>query len=258
MKITNKFIKFLMILNGLLLPILLLFAISQITKEIFPIRNNQPEGVIIGEKLEEAKKDSVALQGLRYYSPVDIYNSDNKLLKISLMTYEERKEFLKYASVANDIGDPLLNLVNVVFLDKNYQVIGSLLEEKASISLIKFRNGYYGDNEPIDKTYKNIGYLIAFEDSNKDGKLNSIDNHDLYISDLRGENLKKVTNNIDIDNFELINSNSQILIYYKEREDIPEEHKKIKFAIYDIEKDSFVSLQSLNSELENLEKIIIK
>lgn len=257
MKITNRLIKFLVILNGLLLPVLLLFALYQITKELYTNKNHYPDGVILGEKLEEAKKDSVALQGLRYYSPISIYNSENKLLKISLLTYQEEKKLKEAASVANDIGDPSFNLVNIVFLDKNYQVIGSLVDKKASILKIEFKGNYYYEDKPIDKTYRYIGYLIAFEDTNKDGKLNSKDNHDLYISDLSGKNLKKITNNIDIDSFEFINSNSQIFIHYKERKNIPEEHKKIKFAVYDIIKASFVNLESLNSELDKLEKVII-
>lgn len=259
MEITNKFIKFLVILNGTLLPILLFFALYQIAKEMAPKkRKQQPQGVIVGKKLKEAKKDSVALQGLKYHSPYEIYNSENQLLEVSLMSYDKAKMLNGYISKSNDYAGNFSNYVNVIFLDKDYNVIGSLLDKKASIDKIYFKQRVYNETEEEkDKTYKNIAYLIGFEDTNKDGKLNFKDHHDLYLSDLSGKNLKKITHNIDIDKSEFINSNSQIFIHYKEREDTPEEHKKVKFAIYDIKKERFIELKGLNTELDKLEKIII-
>ena len=241
-----------------MLPILVGFGIYQISKEFFPNKNNFPDGIILGEELQEAKKDSVALQGLKYYNPRELYNSKNKYLPISLLTYDEEKRINKMASVANDIGDHILKFVNVIFLDENYQVITSLLNGKASIFQIEpQRKSYNLERNELDKTVKYIAYLIAFEDSNKDGKLNSADNHDLYLSDLNGKNLKKVTSSINLDRFEFTNSNSQIFIKYTDRDDIKEEHKKQKFAIYDIESSKLINMSSIDKELSNLEKIII-
>ena len=255
---SNKFIKFLIILNGIMLPILVGFGMYQISKEFFPNKNNFPDGIILGKELQEAKKDSVALQGLKYYNPRELYNSKNKYLPISLLTYDEEKRINKMASVANDIGDGLLKFVNVIFLDENYQVITSLLNKKASILQIEpQRKSYSLERNELDKTVKYIAYLIAFEDSNKDGKLNSADNHDLYLSNLNGKNLKKVTSNINLDRFEFTNSNSQIFIKYTDRDDIKEEHKKQRFAIYDIESSKLINMSSIDNELGNLEKIII-
>lgn len=259
MKITNKYIKFLIILNVTLLPVILIFLLFQLTKEFFPNNNNFPDGIILGEELETAKKDSLVLQGLKYYTPIDLYNSKNKYLPISLLTYEEEKRIKNLASVANDIGDSLLKFVNIIFVDENYQVITSLLKKKASILQIEpQRKRYKLERDELDKTVKYIAYLIAFEDSNKDGKLNSADNHDLYLSDLNGKNLKIITNSINLDRFEFTNSNSQIFIKYTDRENIREEYKKQKFAIYDIESSKLLNMSSIDKELDNLEKIIIE
>lgn len=254
----NKFIKVIIIVNGILLFFVLIFALYNITKDFFPNEENIERGLYVGEELEDAKKDSVSLQGLKYNIPRDLYNSKNTYLPISLLTYEEEKKINKMASVANDIGDGLLNFVNVIFLDENHQVITSLLDKKASIFDIEPQTKDYNlEKEEVDKTVKYIAYLIAFEDSNKDGKLNSVDNHDLYISNLEGENLKKVTNNIDVDRFEFIKSNSQIFIKYTNRENIRQEHKKQRFAIYDLESSKFLDMSSIDKELDRLEKIII-
>jgi len=255
----NKFIKFLIVLNGILLPIILFFVLFQLTKEFFPNKNHYPDGIVLGKKLEKAKKDSVALQGLKYYTPRSLYNSKNTYLPISLLTYNEEKEINKLASVANDIGDGLLKFVNVIFLDENYQVITSLLDKKASVLQIEpQRKNYKYENQEVDKTVRYIAYLIAFEDSNKDGKLNAADNHDLYISDLNGKSLKRITDNIDITRFEFIKSNSQIFIKYTNRENGREEHKKQRFIIYNLKSSKFLNLSSFDKELDKLEKIIIE
>lgn len=254
----NKFIKFLIILNGVMLPVLVGFGIYQISKDFFSKKDNIERGLYVGDELKASKKDSIVLQGLKYNSPRNLYNSKNKYLPISLLTYEEEKRINKIASVSNAIDDHLLKFVNVIFLDENYQVITSLLEKKASILQIEpQRKRYNLEKNMLDKTVKYIAYLIAFEDSNKDGKLNSADNHDLYLSNLNGKNLKKVTSNINLDRFEFVNSNSQIFIKYTKRENIREEHKKQRFAIYDIKSSKLLNMSSIDKELDELEKIII-
>ena len=256
----NKYIKFLIILNGTLLPLILVFLLFQITKDLFKSKgNHHNEGVIVGEVLDKAKKDSVALQGLRYYSPSSLYNSKNMYIPISLLTYEEEKRLNKMAASANDFNEAFLKYVNVIFIDENYKVIRSLVNKKASIKQIEEQyktNGY--NNKELDTSVKYIAYMIAFEDSNKDGKLNSNDSHDLYISDLSGNNLKKVTSNIEVQSFQFIKGNSQIRIYYVDRNEVREEHKKRRIAFYNIEKEEFKELKSIEAELNRLEKIIIE
>lgn len=256
----NKYVKFLIILNGTLLPIILFFVLFQISKDIFRSnRNTVPEGVIIGEELKEAKEKKVALQGLRYNNFVELHNSKKQYLPVSLLTYEEERTINKFASTANDISEEILRYVNVVFVDENYKVINSLLDKKASISTIEAQrksNGY--NRKEADSTVKYIAYLIAFEDSNKDGKLNSGDKHDLFISNLNGEKLKQVTSKMNIDRFDFIKSNSQILIHYTERNALKEEHRRKKIAIYKIKEGKLEILSDLEAELNKLENIIIE
>jgi len=252
----NKYIRFLIILNGSVLPFLLFFAVYNITKEFFFPKEKYQEvdhGIIVGEEIEEAKKNEYALQGLNYSSFDDIYNSTNFYLTISSMTYEEKKNYKKYASYANDYYSG--NQINVIFLNKDYQVINTLLDRKACILGMKFQRKSNSTKE-IDTSVKYIAYSIAFEDTNKDNKINHYDNGDLYISDLEGRNLKKVTENIYVEHYKFIDHNSRILIHYKEIKDIPEEHKEVQFAIYDIANEKFTKLNSLNSELKRLEDLI--
>jgi len=135
------------------------------------------------------------------------------------MTYEEAKRYKEIASSAGDISPVAFgnNYLNVIFFDKHYNVIDQLLDKKASITEIFINRGYYGYRENvIDTTVKNIAYSIGFEDTNKDGKLNSLDNHDLYISDLDGSNLTQVSRQIEVVDYQFINSNTEIFIRFKD------------------------------------------
>ena len=170
------------------------------------------------------------------------------------MTYKEAKDVRKAISSAGDFSMSVLQIFNVVFLDSNYQVIRNLLDKKAFISDI---NIPWGGREKVDRSIQNIAYEIAFEDSNNDGKLNNDDNMDLYISDLDGGNLLQVTKNIDVKSYEFINDHKDLIIRYKERNDEREEHKKVKFAFYNIATSSFKPLLELNNHLEELEKQLI-
>ncbi len=255
----NRFIKTLVIINGLIIPI----CIGYLVYKSFDYNSSgvgyESESIIVGEELEEAKKDSLALQGLRYESPDEIYNSTNLYLPISVMTYEEVKELKKLASSAGDINISYFNYFNIIFLDKDYVVIGQLLDKKASITDIFINRGQYAYQErTIDNTVRHITYSIGFDDTNRDGKLNSMDDHDLYISDLDGKNLTQVTQQKELVDYHFINSNSEIFIRFKDRNEIKDEYKYVKFGIYNIGTGTFKELKDLEDKLLNIESKLIR
>lgn len=216
----------------------------------------KPEDIIVGEKLEQAKKDSLALQGLSYEQPRDIGNSANKLMVISALTYEEARKVKQAASSAGDISFSFYNCINMVFLDRDYKVIRRLLNKKGFISDYEIPSSYSRENQ-IDTTIKNIAYLIGFEDSNKDGVLNGKDNKDLYISDPAGGNLTRVTHNIDLVSYHFQNRHSELFITYKDRRKEREEYKKEKYAVYTIATGKIRPLQEIEKELAEIEKMLI-
>jgi hypothetical protein len=260
----NKFIKILIIINGLIIPGVGCFVLYKVVADAIR-RPMQPESIIVGNELETAKRDSVALQGLSYDAPQNIYNSTNFLIPISVKTYEEARSYdndglsildrrskLKISHSNSD------NYFNVIFLDSHYKVIGQLVNKKASIAEVFVNQGDRSIREDMDTTIQNVVYSIGFEDSNKDGKLNSMDNHDLYISDLAGSNLTKVTTNIDIVDFQFINSNSSIFIRFKDRSDLKDEYKLVKFGLYNIASATFVELEDIEKKLKEIETILIR
>jgi hypothetical protein len=252
----NRFIKVLIIVNGILIPLIIAFFFLQYIKT-FSVEEEESEGIIVGEQHNKAINDSIALQRILCGSFEEIYNSNNLYLSVSVTSYDEALDMKKMASSAGDISFfSLAQNINVIFLDNDYNVIGTLVDKKASIKEINVPHGDYGNNK-IDKTVNNIAYLIGFDDSNKNGKIDKDDYHDLYITDLNGKNLTKVTENVDVESFYFTHSHSQIFISFQERNGLREEYRKTRFAIYNIETQTFKQLLSLNEKLDQLEKKII-
>lgn len=260
----NRFIKALVIVNGVIFPIFFGVILFKVFSKDIAESDYEPDAIIVGDKLEQAKSDTLVLQGLSYETPPQqIYNSTNMYIPISVLTYEEAKKMREDSQKAGDFNPAWFNYFNVLFLDEDYNVIGQLLDKKATISEIIINNGgrgYYDyeGQRTIDKTVKNIAYRIGFEDSNRDGKLNYLDYQDLYISDLNGKNLTQVTSNKNIVDFEFINSNSQIFVRFKERNELRDEYNPLKFGVYNIETKTFNELKEIEKKLTDIESKLIR
>jgi hypothetical protein len=220
-------------------------------------RRFKPDPVLT-ENFITRNGDTLIAQGLSYYTPESIYNSTNLLIKIKPKTYKIPKTIdnntSNFESGTYAMRIPPEYYVNVLFLDSNFNIIRRLVDRKASIESITIPIS--NDSEEIDTTVKNIAYLIAFEDSNKDQLIDCDDNYDLYISDLNGGNLTRVTQDIDINEFQFINNNQELFISFIERDDIPEEHKIKRFAIYNIELKKFTILTGIDKALNDIQNIL--
>ena len=101
---------------------------------------------------------------------------------------------------------------NILFLNKDSVVIGKLLPKNGSIT--------YMTVGPSSKELeqKKIVYLIAEEESNTYGKIYNLEKHFLYISDIDGKNLTKITERKVI-NFQWVNQGKGILLnfYYRKK-----------------------------------------
>jgi hypothetical protein len=210
------------------------------------------------ENLITKDGDTLMAQGLDYSTPENIYNSTNLFIKVGPKTYETPKLLKDSYSVNFERGsmEPDEYFVNILFLDSNYNPLTTLVNKKASIKSVSIPAEY--SSEKIDTTVKNIGYLIAFEDSNDDKVIDWQDNYDLYISNLSGSTLTQVTSGIDIRYFEFINNHKNIFISFTERKDIPDEHKIKRFALYNIKSKDLNYLSDLDKAITNIQKILNK
>ncbi len=253
----TKFVKTLIIINGLLIPCVLVIILISFLINEFRTNNYRPDPVMT-ENLITKDGDTLMSQGLDFSTPESIYNSTNLFIKVGPKTYETPKLLKDSYSVNFEGGsmEPYEYFVNILFLDSKYNLLTTLVDKKASIKSVSIPAEYR--SEKIDTTVRNIGYLIAFEDSNKDKVIDWRDNYDLYISTLSGGGLTQVTNGIDIKSFEFINNHKEIFISFTKRQDIPDEHKIKRFALYNIKSQKLNYLTDLDRAITNIQKILNK
>lgn len=213
------------------------------------------EDIMVGTSLEESLLKGKVPQGLLYESPNEIPNSDYKMLPLSVLTYQQEKDLKDMAARSGDISLSMANYVNILFLDKNYKVEHQLLDSLASVSDMELPYPY-GNKQ--DSTIQNILYMIGFQDTNEDNLLNSQDDSDLYISDLNGRNLKKITSGFNVKSYWFKESHSKIFIEYTLRTKEREEHKRKMFAIYDIQEQQLRTLDEVTERINAIEANIIK
>lgn len=252
----TKFEKSLLIINGIMFPSIFLFTLIKNVYE--SIDKEENSGLIVGEELNSAIDENKALQGIFFEELNGIYNSSNYYLPISVGTFEEAREISRGKISGNNFSYSESQIVNIVFLDKNLEVSRTLLDKKACITGIDIKYKYHEDDENVDTNYKYLAYLIAFSDNNNDGFLNSSDYQDLYISNLDGQELVQVTQDKDIESYEIDNQKNEILITYKDRKSKRKrEHRLKQFCIYDIQTKQTKELVSLNKKLLELEQQVI-
>lgn len=255
----TKFIKTLIIINGIIIPVILIAFLISFLADRFRYSNSYNPDPVKVENLITKDGDTLITQGLKYNSPENIYNSTNFMIKVKPRNYKNPKiqvssppsnESRKFAMIM----EPSEYYLNILFVDADYNIIGRLLDKKAAIGDITLPTGE--DSEKVDTTIKNIGYLIAFKDSNDDKFIDWNDNYDLFISDLNGKNLIQVTHDIDIKEYRFINNHKEIFILFTSREDIPDEHRITRFAIYNIETNKLRSLNEIDKALNGVQKIL--
>jgi hypothetical protein len=250
-------------LNGILIFTFLLIGGIALLISFFSSNNfgSEPE-IIVGEELEKAKAEGLILQGLTYEQPRPIFYTDNFLLPVSVKTYETPKQArgklsLKMSGSYYANAETYENIVNIVFLNGQLEAQSVLLDRKGFIESFQYPSQDRSYETASDTLQHCITYLIAFEDSNKDGAIDAGDLHDLFLSDLNGTNLKKITSNVDVTHYYFLSRN-QIMIKYQRREKEPDEHRKEYFAVYSIKESNLKELSSLHKTLDKIESIIVK
>lgn len=262
MKKFDKYLKILWFINGAIIFILLCVAGYLSLNDLLRSDYNYPNNdLIVGDKLEDATKKGLKLQGLSYSEPKPITDSGLSFMTVSVDTYQRPQVLsslldtpVEYGMELNlRYGDYSYNDLNVIFIDKDYTVLRTLLDKKANINSLVIQRPDSSVSQQANDQKRHIAYEIAFEDTNEDGFLNNGDLNDLYLSKLTGENLTQITKGIDVMDFRFIQGMQQLFITYYERNDKEQEHKRKKFAIYDINTRQLRPLTGLSNTIDELE-----
>lgn len=247
--------KTLIIINGFLIPIIIITLLCFLIKDIIPTHPSSDSGQVNVNNVVVQDKDTLELQGVTYTEPETITNSSGYFIGLQSKTYEHPKS-LSYEKKAEEETASRCNntnLFNIIFLDHNFNPIKTLLNRKAFISNLSLTTSI---NRTIEPFIKNIIYKIAFADSNKDGFIDGSDNADLYISDLEGKHLIRITNQIDIEDYKFIDKGEALFIQYYDRSSVREEYKRLKFAVYNIKENRLKLLRNLDLAINNVNKLL--
>ena len=119
---------------------------------------------------------------------------------------------------------------NILFFDNNCNLIRKLLPEDGNVTWM-----YVGPRDEELGPKKNL-YALAKDDTNNDGLINDEDIDYLFISELDGKDLSKITNR-RVESMEWIGSGNELLIEFPNQGDFfnPEKQKDSLYGIYNTE-----------------------
>ncbi|BFP43512.1 hypothetical protein FGF1_43570 [Flavobacteriaceae bacterium GF1] len=167
-------------------------------------------------KKDNPRKPEINKSTIDYYFPTPIVWSG----KLSEPLRVPHSDYFYIPIVGNldyiDLGRTYLispnNMVvdytsNILFLDKNCDILGKLLPENGSIRYMMV----IPSNEEFKP--KKIIYSLTQDEPNVFGKLYNIKKHHIYISDLDGNNLTKITDR-EVRSFQWDDERKEIVFYF--------------------------------------------
>ena len=231
----SKFIKVLIVINGILIPVFIIILLGLMLKDFLKTTTSRADDISLSDDSQ---------MSITYTAPEKIPNSENYFVA----KYEVETFHGVQIETEVELGNVPDNTVNLVFLNQDFEKIGTLLETDASIRRLYIADRFTEDEER-QKLIKHMIFSIATEDSNQDGQIDLRDDHYLYISDLNGKQLHKVLDK-KVKAFQLIEDFTQLLITY-----VTDQEKEV-IGIYDIEKRVFEKKVTLNFWIKRLKKSI--
>lgn len=229
----NKFIRTLIIINGILIPIFILYVFGCIVYEKF--KKDVPIELDNNFEFENQNLSNFSIQNSE---PIQIPNSEFYYVTV------EKKYQYEYGEIDIDIEhSPNMvrqNTINVLFLNKQQSEIGKLLPENGSITSMSVLNRFTENVEEL-KQIKHIAYYIATKDTNEDGIIDSADEHYLYLSDLNGRNLTKVSDR-KIKSFQWSNQGQEMILTFDQKDN----DNDFDYAVYNLETKEIRPTKKLN------------
>jgi hypothetical protein len=200
--------------------------------------NDKPKGTFVDQTSEldiETTNSKYNTINLQFNNPTVLDSSDWIIYPLTLEEIEETEKGFKSSSYGRQYA-----YWNIAFYNTKTKQTRLLSDSlKMLINSVSPNNDAIINSEQRDKRNEGlIYYSITTKDFNQDGKLNSDDPKYLFISDLSGQNFKKVSpDNFDIIHWQTILETNKILI--QARKDINKDKKfdnddEIVSFIYDI------------------------
>lgn len=175
---------------------------------LFSCQNKKPiEGNVVAENLTQTQIDSVLNKfKFQYESPIVLDSSDHILIPISTQFLKRKRSYSKDGYYSGDFP----RYWNILFYNRVNEKTHLLTEKKFRISDINVGRSEHDEDKNVlsDK----ILYRITDQDYNNDGKLNQLDPDNLFVSNLDGKNLQRISNpNEDLVYYEVLKGSKEII-----------------------------------------------
>lgn len=165
----NKALKIIYLIVGVL--IIVTVSTSLIDKIHWSDEQNyersEEEDIYSLEKLKPSLEKGSTPQGVLMNIPEQIGYTSNLILPVSVMTYEEEREFTRMVSSSNNVSSMYARHMSLIFLDEDYNVLRQVPNRKCYI--ISYDSP---QRTTRDSLINFITYEFAFEDSNGDSLIN--------------------------------------------------------------------------------------
>jgi len=243
--------------NGIILFLFFLLGILFVSNEIiyqFDRNRSDERGVIVGEEKNDAESENLELQTIRLSTPQDIFNSDIKFISVYQKDYDTPRKVLEISGSAKYLPEGMK--INVIFTDQSKKYTKLLLDRKASINKMNY------PSYEQEKQQKFIYYEISFEDTDNNGRINSEDKNEYYISNFDGTDFRRILPLCyQVEEYDFSDDYSKLYFICKiepnDNNISPEYWEKI-LVEYDFSKDEIIVDESLNSLVNKARKIIVK
>lgn len=162
------------------------------------------------ENLSQTQIDSILEKfRFKYEKPIILDSNDQVLIPISTEFIQKRKSYSKVSYEYNEYP----RYWNVLFYNTKSNETRLLTEDKYRISSISTKNNAKEHERKLKSLDGKILYKIGDIDYNKDRKLNQKDPEFLFISEIDGTNLKRISPiNEDLIHYEVVPNSNQIIL----------------------------------------------
>lgn len=227
---------------GIVIAVILLIVF--LIMQLFNYENDH--GIIVNnEKMDSDRKSE--LQNFTFSLPEQIYGSDIMFISI-------RQKYNSRASGSYSSGSGVS--ANILFFNYQRDYYKILLNEKASINIMD-----YPDFEK-NTLQQNIYYDISLKDTDGNGRINSDDNPEYFISALDGSDLKKIKlEGYKVMRHEFGNDYQSIYLLcaiIPKDKTLDEEYWERALFEYDIRKGALIKHENLNMLLSKAKEIMVK
>jgi hypothetical protein len=248
-------LRWLLVIDGILILFVCIALLIRYIPEIYRRYSSWPpsvSGPIVGDKKSEAVEKGVAIQDIQLLPPKIIPRSGIRVIEIVQRDFEKEKRMTQHrVSISNYGGSaPYQGQPEFLRISSQSTVNLLLFSESNPNGFLLFdrqvliRKAFVPRNPEDPQDY--LLFLVADRDSDGDGRLSSMDDQSLWVSDLYGQELNQVTtDSLLFESFSFEENKRRVYIVASlkpSNNTVPREHWEQSLFIYDIDQKKLTPL----------------